>query len=745
MSSKTAKSTSSQRQSSSDDVKKAQNPASHSKQTHDNDFSSDSTHSFLLDCITERSNTICADINRCRDDHDDKASSKSKIEALHELLSKVNSFRRILCNEIKKNNNGDASQIDANQFLNEIEKVEEKQHEIMKKKLIQKTSPKKQLADRMEKDLKRREKLLKLKESCIDEKVRELYLREKKIKEQKKQTEKEATKLLKEKNPPKQIAVVSTNGEESLDETPVRIVINVNKNDHKKDKFTDVIVHDAKWCDKLANATNQATDNVQLVPVSNEKGKIYPKTPATKSKIVTVEAHHLSSESTSLTAYLSPPNQIQCALSEKLEQSAISNANVARQSKRNPQIGDTELLHYIVRMLGMSRTSVERLNLSSVSSVITPNSSIINVSSNRQFISTSSTPISLSSATSAEQLQSVDKAKLKQLAKYLAENNKLASSARKDSKESGASSSVWDDILSKRTEPNSKSDDAGAADGNEVEKPVREKSQALRCENEATNDQAEKLTRTDLIAKYDELAANCTKRIINLDSMISKVREEKQKLLENTLSSASSLMTGQKETTTEYMECAHPEPHQNQNQTQSNNNNIVDSPKSGSSDSKATNAPSSEFSSTSGTAEISMQLEHRPGLFTARNKQFGESKDSGVGNSRPVTSSDYRESPDLRQSAKTIDSANQGKLLQDALRESIRDPVSKDISKISYQITAGHVAEQTMLSMQEPKQNQCSDLGFANIRDKSVKPTPPVAMARYFYSNGFPFQFPPLF
>lgn len=401
---------------------------------------------------------------------------------------------------------------------------------------------------------------------------------------------------------------------------------------------------------------------------------------------------------------------IRTQLTDALQRSAIlKNANA--QMTGSPQISDTELLHYVIRMLGMSRTSIERLNMSSVSTVRTPNSSIVNVSSNQQFgSSATSTPISNSSSVSMEQLQSIDKAKLQQLARYLAENNKLATSARKDSKESGGGSSgVWDDIFSKKTDPTTSKSDKIELQKLKPVKPTKS------TQIDDAPDSDEKLSRNDLIAKYDELAANCTKRIINLDSMISKVREEKHKLLENTLSSASSLITGQKENATEYLEYPQPEP----NQQIQPINHIMGSPLS---DSKGTNPPSSDFSSTSGTAETSMPIDGRAGLSATKNKVLGESKDSGVGNSRPVTSSDYRDSPDLKQNTKTAEPDSGSKLLQNALRESNRESkfeaVLKDTPKINYRLPSNNTEARS------PEQVA------ASVRDKSVKLPPPVAMAR---------------
>lgn len=669
------------------------------------DSAFDSEHSMLLDFVTERSNTICDDINRCRNEKNNIDLNQTRITALHELLDQVNSFRRILCKEIKQNK-GDISRIDASQFMTEIK---EKQQEIMNAKSIDKNKEKEKQKQKQnrERELSERERLLKMKETCIDEKVRELYLLGKKMEEKKKNAQKEVVKGK------KAVAIVTPSENESFGELPVRIVINVNKNEQNKPNATDVILNDMKWSEHLKNS---AKENIEMVAVSNTNGKIYPKTPA-KSKVImmTEKLQEISSESTTMTAYFSPPDHIQNKLiTSILQHGAITNtANVT--SGENPQMTDTQLLHYIIRMLGMSRSSIEQLNMSSISTVKTPNSSVINVSSNRPYISSStSTPISQTSSVSMEQVQSIDKAKLKQLARFLAENNELGSKMRKDSKESGTTSGVWDEILSKKNEQQQQS----KSERTDSEKPKPTKSSMPLHETETMEqDPDEKLSRDDLIAKYDELAQNCTKRIINIDAMISKVREDKLKILENTLSSASSLMTGQKETGhTEYLEY----PDQNQQPTNQNTNSTM-------SDSKGTNAPSSDFSSTSGTVDTSLPMENRTGLFATKNKVLGESKDSGVGFSRPVTSSDYRDSPDLKQNSKNPET--ESKLLQHALRESKQcapiEEILKDIPKINRRLpTVGQqlTSEQEQQRLAEPIQK--------NHRDKGGKMAPPPAMAR---------------
>lgn len=399
--------------------------------------------------------------------------------------------------------------------------------------------------------------------------------------------------------------------------------------------------------------------------------------------------------------------QIETKLTRALEEQAaiVKPKKPLRQKENIPAMAESDLLQYIIRLLGMSRASIEQLNLSTVSSVKTPSSSIINISSNRKFsFSSMSTPVS--STSPMEQSQTIDGQKLQQLLQYIAENQKHIEPGEHEM----GGNDIWKDILNKNgSNRKSTSKSENTKTGETVQnKTTMPASETTTTGNRIAN--TEELSKDDLILKYDELTANCTKRIINLDSMISKVREEKQKLLENTLSSAGSLITGQRENITEYLD--YPQP-------QNAQNNVAEDATFPLSDSKSTTqAPSSDFSSTSGTVvDTSAPIENRSAdLAATRGKTFGESKDSGVGNSRPVTSSDYRDSPDLKTQNKPGEHDKQNALAL-ALRESKKDvpfePLLKDIPKISYRI----------------ENEKGSEIDIISNRDKAQKP-PPTALTR---------------
>jgi anastral spindle protein 1 len=110
----------------------------------------------------------------------------------------------------------------------------------------------------------------------------------------------------------------------------------------------------------------------------------------------------------------------------------------------------------------------------------------------------------------------------------------------------------------------------------------------------------------EILEKYDELTENSSKRISDLSEMILKVREEKKKLYENSLSSS------ERQNSTEYL----------------------DYPK-----------PAHVETSPSSTKDDPVSEEIHD-IFLGKQRLIGMSKDSGIAMSRPGT--DFRDSPDAR-------------------------------------------------------------------------------------------------
>jgi anastral spindle 1 len=138
---------------------------------------------------------------------------------------------------------------------------------------------------------------------------------------------------------------------------------------------------------------------------------------------------------------------------------------------------------------------------------------------------------------------------------------------------------------------------------------------------------------------YAEYTANCQKRIADLATMMERVRQEKLKLIENSLSS------GEFGHFTEYKEIAVP-------------GKAQDAPTTSASDLK--DSPSQREDPASEEINNILQKQTRP---------FGVSKDSGISIlSRPMTSSDFRDSPDVRVTSEE--------------RENTFQPILKDIPKL---------------------------------------------------------------
>jgi anastral spindle 1 len=199
-----------------------------------------------------------------------------------------------------------------------------------------------------------------------------------------------------------------------------------------------------------------------------------------------------------------------------------------------------------------------------------------------------------------------------------------------------------------------------------------------------------------LLEKYAELTKNCSQRISDLAEMINKVREEKQKLLQSSLSSAGTPTTSGRPDSTEYLDF----PPKNT------------SPQSAD-ESKATN-PEKEEQPSEEIANIFKSHVHL--------RQMGISKDSGISMlSRPVTSSEIRDSPDVRSSVqqqqRTKPVEFQGLQVIQQVTVPIKqsayfEPLLKDIPKITTQFKA--IANLPTVEQQARKPHR-----------------PPAALARY--------------
>ncbi|XP_073824759.1 anastral spindle 1 [Musca autumnalis] len=131
------------------------------------------------------------------------------------------------------------------------------------------------------------------------------------------------------------------------------------------------------------------------------------------------------------------------------------------------------------------------------------------------------------------------------------------------------------------------------------------------------------------IARYAQLTENCTHRIAELTELINRVREEKQRLLEVTLSSVSD--NGRQ--STEYLELPEGKSHR----TSANNNEAESSVASSTEEATATTLKSAPSLEASGNRRQPIQL-----AKLDKNHPITASQDSGIADSRPITAQEHR-------------------------------------------------------------------------------------------------------
>lgn len=687
------------------------------------ELSTDNCSSFLLDYVNSRSEDILRDIGNLKQGASD--ASGNNAAALKDLLGKVDGLKDLLHEAIRTHQGSNSEQLkkDMKYVLNELVDVDREETKLKSDKT--RGDKKVRSVDNKEtsntsNQLTLREKMLKFKEQCLEDKLKELYLQEKKLQRDVEQLKgarkKQGTISHATANIEDSVASGSTNGD-----VPVRIVINVNQKHRNKTTKSEM-----KWAELLQNPIDVADKSKSvavLAKVTDKPGASFPKTPTRVTKKVVTNVEQISSTSTTLTAYLSPPEEINTVLTQALKNGQQNRPIATSQNvvgvENNPQVA-----HYIARLLAMSRDSVDQLGISSVSTVATPSSSIMETADNavsRRALTASSSQSGITDSP-PEPLKrpTIDAQKMEQLRKFIIDNqnlveelnNSLKSTSQvgqnrtiglRNEDESRKVENIWSELLK-----------------NKSAERTNAKTAANELPENTENDQAEtnQPQKTDLITKYDELTAHCAKRITDLNSMISKVRGEKQKLLENTLSSAGSLISGQvhKENVTEYMDFV-------QQPENENNAHITDieGDTSQGSDVKSLQTQSPEYSS--GAATVAGIITNAPPMM--HSKQMGVSKDSGVGISRPVTASDFRDSPEF----KTADHQQQlceanGSAAQQKATETW-EPLLKDIPKVNYRLNDpanSEIPSQTIALR--------PDMHSTNW-DNTSKKHPPAMLTRY--------------
>uniref|UniRef100_A0A182SN69 Uncharacterized protein n=1 Tax=Anopheles maculatus TaxID=74869 RepID=A0A182SN69_9DIPT len=193
----------------------------------------------------------------------------------------------------------------------------------------------------------------------------------------------------------------------------------------------------------------------------------------------------------------------------------------------------------------------------------------------------------------------------------------------------------------------------------------------------------------EILERYSQLTERCSQRITELSQMINQVREEKRRLIEDSLSSL------EQQESTKYMDLP-PAINRTTAIPATQLPNVVASSSSPSAPPAVVEPPAPNV--VIGDDPVSEEIDN---IFSS--KQIGLSKDSGIAMSRPLTASDIRESPS--------EEGSQG-------REPLPfEPFLKDIPKPPL-VSSGGGGSQT-------------ELGGPGLKASLRRSTPPVAIARF--------------
>lgn len=584
----------------------------------------------------------------------DDVTNLMKIERLKDLLEKINYQKKLLMQEI------DIPGQDMEKIMHHIEKLERE-----KAALDTKPDENKLKMD----ELDAREQKLKEREKKLENGVRELYKTQKSIESTAAKEPISVTTSTSESTnsiPPVEILIKVQNSRKPKHSKTIRRLDTLHREPSKiyprtprKQKHSEIIVPEKSELGQVEQQT-QTTPSLYEAPKPDQRSnnKVSP----------SLQVHSRKSDDSSIsTTYQSLPEKINVALP--------ANESIRKpHHKLNPI-----LMHYITRLLGMGKNMSNQLHVD-VSSVTTPGSSTINTSGNQ-------------SNNSDAQVPQFDQKRLEKLKEFINDNYSFLSEVN-DSLERGQLQEqndeninkvdgIWNAVLRKKktsttvisannkktTSPTRplrsvKPKKATQAKTPEKVRPntvfrppvpapttqrIQSTLQPSASQNLPPSSSRPQITANDMwnVTKYleshmlnnfSQYTANCQKRISDLAQMMDSVRKEKLKLIENSLSS------GEFGHFTEYKEIAIP--------------------------SRGQEAPTT---SASDIKESSSQRDDPPSeeinnILQKQTRPFGVSKDSGISLwSRPVTSSDYRDSPDVRVTSEE--------------KESTFRPILKDIPK----------------------------------------------------------------
>lgn len=396
-------------------------------------------------------------------------------------------------------------------------------------------------------------------------------------------------------------------------DAPVQIIIQVNGGNK----------HISEAPDPLPNP-QKILKTKKVIPLRDTANQVFPKTPL--KPMMGSDTIPAADGSSTSTAYQSLPKVIRTQLTDVLAQKEKENQNP--KTKQPPtSIATSTLEQYIRRLLGMSRASIDQLEVSDVSSVSTPGNSLINISSNVCH------PL--------HDDETINDQHMSKLQTFIRDNHNFITDLEKSLREISMSSdeasnlkaveTAWMETLARKEKEIKmvrkvkKRDDLQQNKTVELPPPTTikpilkkpaspKKVKVVESESRINLGKAKLVNHTERIESQTE---KCNQRIADLNEMIVKVRREKQRLLESTYSSMGSSVSDPAQNSTEYLDI------------------VRKTISEGSNDSSRT------------TTDLPSLSEERK---LEASKQIGISRDSGLGGvSRPLTASDAAaNSPDDR-------------------------------------------------------------------------------------------------
>uniref|UniRef100_A0A1Y9H2L5 Uncharacterized protein n=1 Tax=Anopheles dirus TaxID=7168 RepID=A0A1Y9H2L5_9DIPT len=358
-------------------------------------------------------------------------------------------------------------------------------------------------------------------------------------------------------------------------------------------------------------------------------------------------------------------------------QKAGSFGSGAKGANLNPH-----LLKYIVRLLGMSRQSIDQLGVSTTS-VSTPSESVVNVSSNRSGAALAPDEEEIERTERLRKfidenynfLQEIDETLRRSDQSTVGDRSEIDEQSVVDAAEVSRVEGVWMDTLRRRERRMKKNKDKKKAAAqlslNEhvahavpvappisapvVPPPVAAqavvkegslKSILKSPKRDASSKVAKIITpqghvevinlsdreEQEILDRYSQLTERCSQRITELSQMINQVREEKRRLIEDSISSLD-----QQDSSTKYMEL----PVVLGAGAGAGSRAQVAGPPAARDESAASPDPApTPPAQPTADDPVSEEIDN---IFSS--KQIGLSKDSGIAMSRPLTASDIRESP----------------------------------------------------------------------------------------------------